>query len=113
MTNTATRTNNRASMVFGGIWLVFLISPIAALVLSDAPTAWRILGAVTTALFAVGYLISYAHPAPGQLGTFGGTAAWTAALGALGAATIPSIGEYALTFLAYLVALSVFRLPSP
>lgn len=113
MEDTAERASNRASMVFGGIWLLFLISPITALVMSDAPTPWRVVGGVSTTLFAVGYLLSYLYPAPAPLGQFGGAAAWTGVLGLLAVATIPAIGAYALTFLAYLVAISVFRLPRP
>jgi len=113
MTNTDTRVTYKADLVFGGVWLLFLFSPIQALLVSEAPAAWRILAAGAIALFAVGYLISYPFPAPGRLGEFGGAGVWTAALGALTLLTIPAIGAYALTLLPFLVAVSVFRLPAP
>lgn len=113
MTDTATRAGRRADMVFGGIWLVFLVSPITALIIGDASPQLRITGAIATALFAAGYLISYLYPTPGRLGTFGGAVTWTAVLTVLVAVTIPAIGPYALAFLPFLVAISVFRLPAP
>lgn len=100
-------------MVFGGVWLVFLISPILALVYSDAPVIWRIVGGVATALFTVGFLLSHLRPTPGQLGTFGGATAWTAALTALMVLTIPAVGPYSMVFVPFLMAIPVFRLPTP
>ncbi len=113
MTDTADRANNRAGVVFGGIWLLFLVFPITALVASDAPAAWRVLAAASTALFAIVYLISYLHPSPGPLGTFGGAAVWTVVLGALAVVTVPAIGAQALSLAPFLVAIPVFRLPTP
>ena len=100
-------------MVFGGIWLLFLISPVTALVVGDAPAQLRIIGAAATAIFAAAYLVSYLYPTPGALGIFGGTLAWTAVLSVLVVVTIPAIGPYALAFLPFLVAIPVFRLPAP
>ncbi len=107
------REDRRADMLFGGIWLLFLVSPIIALVRTDASTTWEVVGWVATTLFAVLYLISYLHPTPGPLHTFEGAAVWTTVLGLLAISTVPAVGAYALTFLAYLVAVPVFRLPSP
>ncbi len=113
MTQTQLQTNRRADMVFGGVWLVFLVSPIFALVGSDASLAWRVVGGLATALFIVGFLLSHLHPTPGRLGTFGGATAWTAFLTGLVVMTIPAVGPYAMTFVPFLMAILVFRLPPP
>lgn len=113
MTDTQPLKSRWVDMVFGGIWLLFLASPIIALVISDAPLVWRILGWAATALFAIGYLLSYLHPTPGPLGTFAGAAAWTSILSVLVALTIPAVGPYAVTFVPFLMAIGVFRLPTP
>ncbi len=99
--------------MFGGVWLLFLIFPITALVSSEAPSPWQAVGVTATALFVLLYLFSHLIPKPGRLSLYGGAAAWTAALGALGLLTVPAIGAQALAFMPYLVAISVFRLPAP
>lgn len=113
MTETMAQEDRRANMLFGGIWLVFLISPAIALVRTDAAVIWQVVGWVATILFAVGYLISYLHPTPGPLNALSGAAAWSIVLAALAACTIPAVEAYALTFVAFLVAIPVFRLPAP
>lgn len=113
MTDRQTHTNRRAGMVLGGIWLVFLIAPIASLVGSDAPLVWRVVGWAATILFAIGYLLSYLRPTPGRLGKFSGAIAWTAVLAVLVAITIPAVGPYTMTFAPFLMAIGVFHLPAP
>lgn len=100
-------------MMFGGIWLVFLISPVFALVDSDASTAWRIAGWAAVALFAALYLLSHLHPTPWRVGTLTGAMLWTGVLTLIAAVTIPSVGTYAMAFVPFLVAVSLFRLTPP
>ncbi len=113
MIETATRENRVAAAVFGGMWLLFLAFPVTAVVSSDAPSPWRLLAAASIALFAIGYVVSYLHPTPGPLTGFAGAGFWTVFLSVLGIATVPAIGADALSFLPFLVAISVFRLPTP
>ncbi|MFV0373531.1 sensor histidine kinase [Microbacterium sp.] len=93
------------------VWLVFLIYPIVALAQSEADPLWVVVGAVATAVFAVGYVVGF---------VVGMRSGWLCSprlvwrifgvLVVCPVLTIPAIGDEVLTFLPFFVAYAGFLL---
>lgn len=100
--------------LFAGIWLVFLIAPLAETVHTTATTAaQRTVAIALTLLFAVVYVVGF-----GTMSTF--PRSWPRvhkvalrwiALAAIALATTPFIGFWAVSFIPFLGALVAYTMP--
>lgn len=108
----------RYGWVMAVIWLVFLVYPIIALMHSDAAQGWIITGWAALVAFIVVYVAGFIN---GMSGSGGGLTTpprpiqWAAfaALIALGALTIPSVGGNALSFVPFIMSFASYGLTRP
>jgi two-component system sensor histidine kinase DesK len=102
--------------VFAGIWLIFLLSPLATAA-THGDTAERIVGVTCTILFAACYVgwLGYLQRGRNQPG-WGSTPCWVrlryriavvVVLSVLALATVPAAGASAITFVVFVFAISV------
>ncbi len=101
---------------FAGIWLVFLLSPLATAATHGEP-AERIVGVICTLVFAGCYVAWLAFLQHGQAGPgWGSTPTWVrlryriaivVVLSMLALATVPAAGSSSITFIVFIFAISI------
>jgi two-component system sensor histidine kinase DesK len=105
---------DRFGWLMAVIWLVFLIYPIMALLRSEAPDGWIIVGGVAMVAFVVLYVLGFMRgmaaggglgspPAPGQWLFFAG-------LVVCAVISIPAEGGSALSFLPFIMSFASYGL---
>lgn len=57
-----TPAEQRTTLLYGGIWLVFMLWPLAIIVTSDASVLWTLIGVVALFGFIAAYLFTLTHP---------------------------------------------------
>lgn len=104
------------TLVFAGVWLIFLAFPLAYIVGSEEPAGLIVLAFAGVAAFVIVYLAFWFvlvrfSTAKNDRARAGLVLATIGALGVCVAATLPVIGVAATSFLAYFVAVIAFSLP--
>ena len=96
------------------IWLVFLVYPVIALVRSNAPLVWVVVGWVALVVFIVPYVTGFMHGmrGGGGLGRPPSTRQWVtfAALIACALISVPAEGGSALSFLPFIMSFASYGL---
>ncbi|WP_337004634.1 sensor histidine kinase [Microbacterium sp. LB12] len=96
------------------IWLVFLVYPVIALVRSEAPLVWVVVGWVALVAFIVLYVTGFMHGmrGGGGLGRTPSTRQWVtfAALIACALISVPAEGGSALSFLPFIMSFASYGL---
>lgn len=95
------------------IWLVFLIYPVIALLRSEAPAAWVVVGWVALIVFVVLYVTGFMHGMRrGGLGQNPAARQWVtfAALIVCTLVSVPAEGGSALSFLPFLMSFASYGL---
>ena len=104
----------RWGWVVRGVWLVFLVFPVLALLTVPRPLWQTLLGLLLTAVFAVAYVVGSQHlERAGRRGTphRRRAVAYLVLLVACTVGTAPLIGASSLGFLPFVVAFAMFALP--
>ena len=115
-TNSATGKDPwaRIGWLMAVIWLVFLVYPVIALLRSEAPPAWVIVGWVALAAFIVLYVTGFMHGmrGGGGLGRTPSTRQWItfAALILCALLSVPAEGGSALSFLPFVMSFASYGL---
>ncbi|REE03635.1 two-component system sensor histidine kinase DesK [Citricoccus muralis] len=104
------KANERAPvLITAGVWLVFLVVPLVAMVTGDAPLGTKVLGCAGLAAFVVVYMGHFIWPWPWRtLPHWVNTAAATAVLLLCVLATIPAGGLNSFNFLPFTLAIWIF-----
>jgi len=99
--------------LMGAIWLVFLVFPTIALVTSDRPIMWRVLGVTGVLAFALVYVRGFVaiNSADSDPGVVRAGLVHLAGMVLVALALTPLLGVNALGLLPYIVALAMFSLP--
>ncbi|WP_259461089.1 sensor histidine kinase [Microbacterium sp. CGR2] len=99
------------------VWLIFLIYPVLALVRSEAPIAWVVVGWVALVAFAVFYVVGflYGMRSGGGLGNAPLPMQWVtfAALIVCALLSVPAEGGSALSFLPFIMSFASYGLTRP
>ncbi len=104
----------RWGWVVRGVWLVFLVFPVLALVTESRPLWQTLVGLALVGVFASAYVSGSQHlERAGRRGTPGTrrAAAYLALLVACTVGTAPIIGANSLSFLPFVVAFAMFAVP--
>lgn len=104
------KANERAPvLITAGVWLVFLVVPLVAMVTGDAPLGTKVLGCAGLAAFVAVYMGHFIWPWPWRtLPHWVNTAAVTAVLLLCVLATIPAGGLNSFNFLPFTLAIWIF-----
>ena len=116
MTDIAERTAppgpwQRWGWLMAVVWMVFLVYPVLALLESQAPVGWIVVGWVALIAFAAVYVVGFVAGMRADWGSpsrFVRTLFWVQIVCAV--ATIPSIDTRALSFLPYLMSYASYGL---
>ena len=104
-----TPAEQRTNMLYGGIWLVFMVWPLVTMVTSDAAVVWKVMGVLALAAFIAVYLFGLLHPKLFENWTrLVNTLIYTAVLTAFLALAMVSAGVYVLTSAGFIMALWLF-----
>lgn len=96
------------------IWLVFLIYPVLALLRSEAPLAWVVVGWTALVVFVVLYVVGFMHGMRhGSIGAMPPRRQWLTfgALIACVLVSVPAEGGSALSFLPFIMSFASYGLP--
>lgn len=96
-------------LITAGVWLVFLVVPLVAMVTGDAPLGTKVLGCAGLAAFVAVYMGHFVWPWPWRtLPHWVNTTAVTAVLLLCVLATIPAAGLNSFNFLPFTLAIWIF-----
>ena len=104
----------RYGWIVRGVWLVFLVYPVLALVTTELPLWQTVVGLVLVAVFAVVYVVGAQHlerMGPRGPSTTRRAVVCLVVLVGCTVATAPLIGASSLGFLPFVVAFAMFALP--
>ena len=101
----------RFGWVMGAIWLVFLAFPIAAVVNSDRPGAFRALGVVLIVGFAVVYVHGLRRSSRAERWSVVTGTLYVVTLSTLMLITIVLVGAEGIGMMPFVVAMAIFVLP--
>ena len=101
--------DKRESLFYGGIWLIFLLWPVAAIAASDDSLLWKILGWASIAAFVAIYMYGLTHPRPfSSRPRWMATLCYTVVLLSLMVPVALTAGVGALNLCPYVLALWLF-----
>lgn len=105
---------SRFGWLMAVIWLVFLIYPVLALLRSEAPVVWVVVGWAALVAFIVLYVVGFMYGMRhGSIGAMPPRRQWFtfAALIACALVSVPAEGGSALSFLPFIMSFASYGLP--
>lgn len=104
-----TPAEQRTTLLYGGIWLVFMLWPLAIIVTSGVGALWTVIGVLALLVFVAVYLFALTHPkilasVPRPISTL----LYTAIMAAMVGLMMPAAGVAILTSSPFFMALWLF-----